>query len=157
MESTRIEKLMDTWFEGNTTLEQEAILREYFTGSDVAPHLQMYVPMFEGFVQAKEEVSHREVKLPQQRFTIRPMWYSIAAMVVVALTVGSVLFSGSGLSQEEEDALAALQQTREAMYLLSSSLNKGTENVKLLDEFAKGTSSINYINEFTETKNRILK
>lgn len=157
MESTRIEQLMDTWFEGNTTLEQEAILRQYFTGGEVAPHLEMYVPMFEGFVQAKEEVSEIEVTLPQQKFTIRPLWYSIAAMVVVALTVGSILFSGSGLTQEEEEALAALEETREAMYLLSASLNKGTENVKLLDQFAKGTSSINYINEFTESKNKILK
>ena len=148
---------MDTWFEGNTTLEQEAILREYFTGGDVAPHLQMYVPMFEGFVQAKEEVSQREVTLPKEGFSIKPMWYSVAAMIVVALTVGSILFSGSGLSREEQEALAAYNEAKEAMYLLSASLNKGTDNVKILDEFSKGTSSINYINQFTETKNRILK
>ena len=157
MESTRIEQLMDAWFEGNTTLEQEALLRDYFTSGEVAPHLEMYVPMFEGFVQAKYEVSHQDVSLPKRNPTIKPFWYSVAAMLVVALTVGSIMFSNSGLSQEEKEALAALEQTKEAMYLLSSSLNKGTENVKLLDEFSKGTASINYINQFTETKNRILK
>ena len=157
MESTRIEQLMDAWLEGNTTLEQEAILREYFTAGEVAPHLQMYVPMFEGFVRAKEEVSHREVSLPKSKFSIQPYWYSVAAIIVVAITVGSIVFSGTGLTQEEEEALAAYNKAKETMYLLSASLNKGTENVKVLDEFSKGTASINYINQFTETKNRILK
>jgi hypothetical protein len=41
--------------------------------------------------------------------------------------------------------------------LLSSNLNKGTENVALLNEFTKGTESIKHINQFTETKNKILK
>jgi hypothetical protein len=132
-------------------------LRDYFTNGDVAEHLQSLKPMFEGFVQAKEEVLGSEVSLPQSGFTIKPWWYSIAATFLVAITVGSIVFSNSGLSQEEEEALAALKQTREAMMMLSSNLNKGTENVAYLNEFTKGSSTIMHINQFTETKNKILK
>ncbi|MCW5519693.1 hypothetical protein J1N09_07575 [Aureitalea sp. L0-47] len=157
MESTRIERLLDAYFEGNTTLAEEAALRDYFTSDEVADHLAPYAAMFKGFVQAQQEVSTSEVTLPQSGVKMKRWWYSIAATFLVALTVGSFVFSNQGLSSEEEEALAALQQTREAMMMLSSNLNKGTENVAFLNEFAKGSSNIKHINQFTETKNRILK
>jgi hypothetical protein len=157
MESARIERLLDAYFEGNTTLAEEATLRDYFTNGEVAAHLEPMKPMFEGFVKAKEEVSATEIALPRSGSKINPWWYSIAATFLVAVTVGSIVFSNSGLSKEEEEALAALKQTREAMMMLSSNLNKGTENVAYLNEFTKGTSTIRHIEQFTETKNKILK
>ncbi len=157
MESTRIERLLDTYFEGNTTLAEEATLRDYFTGREVAEHLAPYAPMFKGFVQAQQEESTSEVKLPQSGFKVKSWWYSIAATILVAVTVGSIVFSNRGLSQEEQEAIAALKQTKEAMMLLSSNLNKGTENVAYLNEFAKGSSTIKHINQFKETTDKILK
>jgi len=157
MESTRIERLLDAYFEGNTTLAEEATLRDYFTGDEVADHLAPYAPMFNGFVQAQQEVSTSEVILPKSGFKMERWWYSIAATFLVAVTVGSIVFSNRGLSSEEQEALAALKQTREAMMMLSSNLNKGTENVVFLNEFTKGSSTIKHINQFTKTKNKILK
>ncbi|MBT8263624.1 MAG: hypothetical protein KJO05_12425 [Bacteroidia bacterium] len=157
MESARIERLLDAYFEGNTTLAEEGTLRDYFTKGNVAAHLESYTPIFQGFVQAKEEVSVKEVTLPESGFRIKGWWYSIAATFLVAVTVGSIVFSNSGLTDEEQEALAAIKETKEAMMLLSSNLNKGTENVVFLNEFTKGSSNIKYINQFTETKNRILK
>ena len=157
MESTRIERLLDAYFEGNTTLEEEATLRDYFTSQEVADHLAPYAPMFIGFVQAQQEVSTSEVTLPQSGFKMKSWWYSIAATFLVAVTVGGIVFSNPGLSDEEQEALAALKETREAMMMLSSNLNKGTENVAFLNEFAKGSSNIKHINQFTETKDKILK
>jgi hypothetical protein len=148
---------LDAYFEGNTTLAEEATLRDYFTQGEVAAHLESFAPMFKGFVQAKEEVSVKEVTLPESGIKIKTWWYSIAATFLVAVSVGSIVFSNSGLSNEEQEALAAIKETKEAMMLLSSNLNKGTENVALLSEFTKGTSNIKHINQFTETKNRILK
>jgi len=157
MESARIERLLDAYFEGNTTLAEEATLRDYFTQGEVAAHLESYAPMFQGFVKAKEEVLVKEVSFPESGFKIKGWWYSIAATFLVAVTVGSIVFSNSGLTDEEQEALAAIKETKEAMMLLSSNLNKGTENVALLNEFTKGTESIKHINQFTETKNKILK
>ena len=157
MELVNIERLMDAWFEGNTTLEQEARLRSYFTEGEVAPHLEVYKPMFEGFVMAGKEVSEKEVLLPKEGFSIKPWWYSIAALLVVAATVGGIMFSGSGLTNEEKEALAALKQSKEVMLMLSEGLNTGTASIEHLNEFNKGKSAIAHINQFTKTKNKILK
>lgn len=157
MESARIEKLMDVWFDGNTTLQEEAVLRDYFTNGEIAPHLEVYRPMFESFVIAGKEVSEKEVQLPQNGIKIKSWWYSIAAMLVVAATIGSIMFSNSGLSQEEKEALAAFEQTREVLMLASEGINAGTTNMVHLNEFTKGTSAISNINQFTKTKNKILK
>jgi hypothetical protein len=157
MESASIEILLDAWFEGNTTLAQEATLRDYFTNGEVPAHLQAYKPIFEGFVIAGTEVSEKEVSLPKTANRINPIWYSIAAMLVVAVTIGSIMFSNSGLSQEEKEALAAFKQTREVLMLASEGINAGTTNMVHLNEFTKGTSAISNINQFTKTKNKILK
>ncbi len=144
MESAKIERLLEAYFEGDTSLEQEETLRRYFTEEKVAAHFEAYKPMFEGFVHARNEVSGKEISLPERGFKIRPWWYGVAAMLIVAVTVGSFMFSNSGLTNEEQEALAALKQTKATMMLFSSNLNKGTSN-------------ITYINQFTETRNRILK
>jgi hypothetical protein len=54
------------------------------------------------------------------------------------------MYSESQPSQEEKEALAALQESRKAMLLLSENFNKGVEQLAL-------------VNQFTETKNKILK
>lgn len=157
MESARIEKLLDAWFEGNTTLAQETDLRDYFTKGEVAEHLEAYKPIFLGLVIAGSEVSEKEVVLPNAGSSIKPFWYSIAAMLLVAATIGGIMFSNSGLSAEEEQALAAFKESKKVMLLLSEGLNSGTENLNHLNEFNKGASAIAHINQFTETKNKILK
>lgn len=157
MELAKIERLLDAYFEGQTSLEQEATLRTYFTEGEVANHLQAYKPIFEGFVKARNEVSAKELTLPGRSLKIRSWWYGVAALLIVAVTVGSIVFSNSGLTDEEQQALAALKETKKAMLLLSSSLNEGASTVVHLNEFTKGSSAIMHINQFTNTKNKILK
>lgn len=158
MKSTKIDKLINTWLEGETSLEEERILRDYFCQDHVEPHHEVYKPMFRGFEAASKEVSGVKIELPASgRPAIRPFWYSIAALLVVTFTIATLVRSGSGLSQEEEEALAALKQTKEVMLLMSENLNKGTENVALLDVFRKGTSSLRHIDQFNEATNKFLK
>tara|TARA_R110002049_G_scaffold68949_2_gene178617 strand:+ start:1675 stop:2112 length:438 start_codon:yes stop_codon:yes gene_type:complete len=145
MELAKIEALLDAYFEGNTSLAEETTLRAYFNSEGVAPHLEAYRSMFVGFETAKAEVSERDLKLPTNASkSNRAWWYSIAASLVIAISVGGYIFNQPSLSQEEKDALAAFQQSKEAMLLLSSNFNKGTEQ-------------LTFINEITETKNKILK
>ncbi len=63
MESQIIEKLLDRYFEGETTGAEEAKLKAYFSSGDVAPHLQQYIPMFCYFEQAKTDTFTKEVSL----------------------------------------------------------------------------------------------
>jgi len=144
MELAKIESLLDAYFEGETSLEQETKLKEYFTSSNVAPHLAVYQNLFVGLKNAKEEVSEREIVLPEVKNSSNRWWLSIAASIVIVLGVVGLQFSGNQLTQEEQIALAEFNKTKETLLLLSKSFNKGTQELAVLGEF-------------TEAKNKILK
>lgn len=145
MELARIERLLEAYFEGNTSLAEEAMLRDYFKSNRVDTSLQMYQPLFAGLEMAGGEVSQREIEMPVKSSDFQnKWWYSIAASVAIVLTVGGMLFSNPSMSQEEKEALATFNESKKALLLLSENLNKGTGQLAL-------------VNQFTETKNRILK
>ena len=144
MELARIEILLEDYFEGNTNLQKEAILREYFTGKNAASHLTVYQSLFVGLDFAREEVSQRELNLPASSGISRNWRYRIAASVAVVIGIAGFIFSGSNFTQEEQEALIAFNKTKETMLLLSSTFNIGTEKLAILDQF-------------TVAKNKILK
>ena len=158
MELANVEKLLDRYFEGDTTLKEEQELRDFFQEEDIPPHLAPYASMFKGFAMAQQESSERELVLsePIQK---RSVWiWSIAASMVIALGIGSMLyFQNDGLNPEQQEALAAYQEAKQTMLLLSENLNKGASKVNYLNAFTESTANMKYINEFSETKNRFLK
>ncbi len=136
MESVKIEKLLEAYFEGTTTLAEEKLLRNYFNSNNVAGHLEQYTPIFKGLKVASEERSSRDFKLPESKSkTIKTWWYSVAAILLVAFGVGSFYFSQPHYSQEEKEALAAFEKSIKAMMLLSENLNKGAEQLTFVDQF----------------------
>src|SRR5690606_16892787 len=136
MESVKIENLLEAYFEGTTTLSEEKLLRDYFNSTNVAGHLEQYIPIFKGLQVAREERSSRDLKLPESKpKTIKTWWYSVAALLVVAFGVGSFYFSKPQYTQEEKEALAAFQESKNAMMLLSENLNKGAEQLTFVQQF----------------------
>ncbi len=145
MELARIEELLEAYFEGNTSLAEEKSLRKYFTSETVAPQFQKYQALFESFKIAQEEVSHRELIIPESNvLNPKVWWYGIAASAVVAIMIASFMFSGPSFSHEEKEALMALNESKKAMLLLSENFNNGAGQLAIIDQF-------------TESKNRILK
>lgn len=145
MESVEIEKLLELYFEGTTELKEEEILMEYFNNQRVADHLLQYKPIFVGLGAAKKVQSKREFQLPKaQSHTVKSWWYSAAAVVVVAIGVGSIYMSQPQLTPEEKEALAAFENSKAALMLLSENFNKGAKQLSFVDEFKI-------------TKNKILK
>ena len=141
MESGKIEKLLDKYFEATTTVAEEKELHEYFTGEDVAPHLAKFSPLFNYLSHAKEERFTRQVPLRSRRSMYR--WMSVAAVAVLAL---GIYFGNDGYQnyQEQKEAEYAYNETRKALSLLASNLDRGTEKVA-------------YLNEFEQTKQKIYK
>jgi len=137
MESVNLKKILDAYFEGNTSLEEEKMLQDYFNNETVADDLVQYKPIFAGLKAARSERSSRTFKLPENKpKTIKTWWYSAAAILVVAFGVGSFYFSQPHYTQEEKEALAAFEESKNAMMLLSENLNKGTEQLTFVKQFA---------------------
>ena len=150
MALNRIEKLIESYLEGETSVAEENELKVYFSSSsDVAQHLKHYQPLFSYFTQAKEEQFSREILLPTKKKNNLQMW-SIAASVVVFLGVGTFMYVKNTKADDfvacspEDSPELALEQTQKALALVSEHLNTGIK-------------SVSYINEYEESKDRIFK
>jgi len=136
MESVKIEKLLDAYFEGTTSLSEEKTLQNYFNYETVAEHLVQYKPLFLSLRVAKEEVTEKDFVLPNDAKKVdRTWWYSIAALLVVALAVAGFYLSQPQYTQEEQEALAAFEKSKEAMLFLSENLNRGAERLTFVEQF----------------------
>ncbi len=132
MELANIEKLVEKYENAETTLQEEAILKNYFTKEDVAPHLQEYSYMFTYFATTKDETYTKTIKLTPKKSNKRNFtWFSIAASIVLLFSV----FIGQQEYQEykqRKEAERIYAQVTHGLQLLSTNLKKGEQAVAQL-------------------------
>ena len=150
MESARIEKLLEKYYEAETTLKEEKELRDYFTKSDVPAHLSEHKDMFKYFNDSSLETSNRSIKLSSRTIALR--WLSVAAMLVFFVSVFGLYQQNEA---EKEEARLAYQETQKALEMISKSLNKGTGAIAQLDNFNKGTSAMAELQTFENTQSKV--
>ncbi|WP_223034999.1 hypothetical protein [Hanstruepera marina] len=149
-----IEKLLEKYENGETTLLEEQQLKSYFSQETVAPHLEMYKPIFAYFLVNEKEQFTKDVPLKTKR-TFNYTWISVAAVAVLFFG----FYFGSPFLQEpsKEEQQMAFNQFKEAMQMVSSNLNKGTSSIGYLESMGKGTESVNYLDELNNPIQRIFK
>jgi hypothetical protein len=148
MELNKIERLLEHYFEGNSSTADEKLLKDYFSSSNVAQHLQQYKPLFGYFEESKQQKFTQEIPLKTKKRN-SVMWLSIAASVVVLFGAGLFLYNDANTTKDEgfgtyDNPEIAFQETQKALELLSTNVNVGIESVK-------------YVNEYQESKNLIFK
>jgi hypothetical protein len=144
----RIEILLEKYFEAETSIAEEKELKDYFASSDVAQHLEQYKPIFGYATQAKQEQFTATIPLKTKKRS-SVVWLSVAASVAVLLSVGLFTFNHYNQPISEDlgtydDPEVAFRETQKALALISRSVNKGIE-------------SMEYINEYEQSKNKIFK
>nr|WP_294777495.1 hypothetical protein [uncultured Flavobacterium sp.] len=144
----RIEKLLEKYFEAETTIAEEKELKAYFSSDHVAPPLEQYKPIFGYVTQAKQEQFTATIPLNTKKRK-SAVWLSFAASAAVLLGVG--LFTLNHYNQPVSEDLGtyddpevAFRETQKALALISESVNKGI-------------GSMSYINEYEQSKNKIFK
>lgn len=159
MELKAIEQLVEKYLEAETSLQEEAQLRAYFSSDDVAPHLKEYVPMFAYFSIAKEENYTGEKGLPKAQpernwadglRVTRADRKKVYSWVAVAASI--VLMAGVFLQENPhgsefgsyEDPELAMEETVKALNMVSQLMNSGNDN-------------LGHLNEFNTTKNKLVK
>lgn len=131
MELSKIEKLLERYLDAETTVQEEATLKNYFLSGNVAPHLQEYESMFSYFKYSKEEKLAKPIQLNTKKTNWK--WLSVAASVVLLVSVyfGGNVIDGSSNGPTKEQ-LEQYAQVKDVLKMLSSNLNKGNEAVASL-------------------------
>lgn len=148
-----IKRLLDRYYDGTTTEEEEEVLRTYFNGSDIDASLREESVIFTALQSSEcpvptgmEERLSRQIsqwnslEVATQR-TIRHInlrWVvGIAASMLLLLATGAIVYQNENASpQIEQDTYTntkdAYAETSKALMKFSKSLNKGieaTENI----------------------------
>lgn len=145
MELRKIEALLDAYFEGQTSLNEEQQLRDFFLNKNVPVHLLHYKPIFVGIVAAQKEQSQRAVELPEKTgaSSLRPMrWIAVAVIAVALVGIGKLYFTEPTLSMQEQEAMAAFEDTKQALQFLSENLNKGTRHLAMVNELEEAKNKV---------------
>ena len=139
MELSKIEQLLEKYLNAETSLQEEATLKNYFSKGDVAPHLQEYETMFSYFAISKAETSVKPIQLKTKKKHWK--WLSVAASVALLVSV----YAGNEYRLEQK-AKAQYAEVMSTLKLLSTNLNKGNEAMANLYAYE------NTVNKILKTK-----
>ena len=164
-----IEKLIEKYDNGETTLKEEQQLKYYFSQETVLPHLEVYKPMFQYFLHTHKEQFTKDVPLKAKKTYSLYQWISVAAVAVVMLGIFTQVDLFPSENQTQTQTLAGLtpqerveyEEAKRVLSLVSSKFSQGSENLIALnmvsDNFDKGADNIAYLGEFSNTTNKFLK
>ena len=156
MEDHKIDELLAKYWEGETSLKEESLLRDYFTSGQVRPEHEAISPMFQFFTLARGQEMESEIEVPSEVTTeakkgrIRSMNWIIGVAASLVLMIGVFFMTGNDHALQDEDFVyedtydnpeLAYEEFKKAMYMLSSKMNKGVstaantlEKMEPLDE-----------------------
>lgn len=136
MEQHLVEKLLEKYFDAQTSVEEEQQLKKYFANANIPDTLQKYRSIFGYINQSVKEKSTQKIHIKKHQ---KYRWMKIAATLLlpVSMYVGYYKY-------QEYQAQKVYETSIEALQMLSSNLNKGN-------------SAIQQLQEFENTKKRIFK
>lgn len=163
MEFNKVRELLDRYWDGTSTLEEEEALRSFFSRdiSNLPADLKEAQPLFRYFA-AEEHIPmpvFPDIEIAVAQTPDRPVrqmiwqhWMKYAAILLVAVGIGYAARQAesrqdrimASLSEQDtyDDPEKAFAVTQKALQLLSRNLNKGTAQMQKLAYFNEATDKI---------------
>ncbi|MEZ4980653.1 MAG: hypothetical protein R2769_03515 [Saprospiraceae bacterium] len=161
MESNKITALLEKYFEGQTSLEEEKQLRDFFSKENIPEHLLPYKGLFNYF-EVEQEASLSEnfdekilekIQKSEMVTGIRRMnftWVRVAAMLAIA--IGGLFLVKNFNTKSQDNTIdwskyeaqtpeEAYEETIKALAVVSKKLNAGEKETR------KGMEKIRKINK----------
>jgi len=138
---TKIEQLLEKYDYGETTLQEEQQLKNYFSQETVAPHLEMYKPLFTYFLVNQQEQFTKDVPLKSKTNN----WYKWISVAAVAVIMLSVYFNQPNRINDYgtyDDPEMAFNEVKQSLEMISSHFNKGASSINYLKEVENATSLV---------------
>ncbi len=164
-----IEKLLEKYDLGETSLKEEQQLKSYFSQDDVPAHLESYKVMFQYFKTTKQESYNKDVLVEQGQTKPKRnqiyQWIAIAAVAILMLGIFMPDIMGDEpartLADLNTEERKAYNQTKEALAMLSTNFNDAASSVNTLGlvsaNFKKGTEKVILVKEFSNSTNKLIK
>lgn len=153
-------QLINKYFEGKTSLEEEKLIRDYFQTGKISSEHEAYTPMFAAFAEEKE-IKYRAKQQKKRRFTLSTIFYtgsSVAAVILLSFWLfGSpvvegdyAIVNGTRINNSE----MAMQIAQEKFGKVSDIMDR---SLKPLENMQKVKESLKPMEKFTEVTNELSK
>jgi hypothetical protein len=165
MDSAKWEALVEKFWTGESSLEEEAMLRQYFQTHDVPEHLEATAAYFNTLVQDQKvkisdlafEKRLQEKLNPKKSTTLRQLWmnsFKVAAGIALLATAAYLIWKEPTLPPLESPAIATLEddtfddpkeafeETKKALMMLSSNIGRGKQPVEKIATFHETETKI---------------
>jgi len=148
MDYKNINHLLEKYWEGETSLQEEETLQQYFNHNNVAPELKQFKSLFQFFKEEQDvmisddfekrllQEIEKEQKVVPAKIRKLSWMTSIRMIAAVGILLMGAIFVFQNLQPKEtdvwakyeiEDEAAAIEATKAALALLSGKMKKGSK------------------------------
>lgn len=168
METTKIKALLQKYFEGETSPEEEALLTDYFNSGNIDESLQEYTQFFEGISKLAGNNRDRALESDimdyilenetKEKSKYRWLWQTVTGVAAsVIIVLGGFLYYQQQKSFDDtfKDPDEAYAYAVKTLGYVSGKYNKGLAGLSKFDKLQKATEPVKKgfapVNEFYQT------
>jgi hypothetical protein len=178
MDLNKVKALLADYYKGQTSVEEEVVLKNFFTGSEVPPEMENDRQLFLSLVESsKDEMpdEHFDEKLllaidELEKKRISRHRFTRMVISVSGIAAGILILAGSyfflvekridqGFLASEKYSInetqLAYEEARNALLLVSLVMNSGTAHLEPLSKMTEATRSIGMLSKFHEGANKL--
>jgi len=148
-----IEKLLDKYWNGETTLEEEKLIKKYFASGNTTDYDNIK-SVFDFFEKEKNISYKGQINIPERNIVRMKFLRKIAVAASILLLIGTLWFAGKHIwsaedkqyaAHEVKDEEKARQITEYALALVGKNYKKGED---ILLKNMENAQKINIVNSF---------
>lgn len=175
MNTSEIKLLLNKYYEGETTLEDEKLLRDYFTSAHVDKSLREHIPVFtfhdaESVINVSESFERKVYDDLGSTSVVpfyqnRRFWLYFSGVAASLLFLFSLFFETfrsnelsdgfAGSQYTEADARKAYDQTKTALAYVSGKYITGMEPLGEIVKFGENTYAVTELARFNKELNKL--
>ena len=160
MNEQKVQELLQRYFDGATSLEEERYLKRYFACDKIHDSLKAYRPMFTFFAQELAiEPPQRKTKARKIRLNMSIIT-ALAASIAILLWIGLVemksdnyVYFVNGQRVYDESAAIALAETK--LQLLASSMQNARNGMSALYKLQESNQSLQQFGKISDVYRQI--
>jgi hypothetical protein len=165
MNTQEIEKLIAKFEKGETSIEEEKLLKSYFATDDIPEHLAIYGEIFSFYGDAMNEelpdpefdkkvlekigISNEKMKRPGMYRKLYP-YFAVAASLVILIGLYFLVQHQGTDNGTYDDPELAYAETKKILMEVSGNLNTGFEELSKVKTLNTGMDELQNIKKFDD-------
>ena len=160
MNEQKIQELLQSYFDGATSLDEERQLQRYFAGNDIPDSLKAYRPMFTFFAE------EQAVTPPKPKAVVRNIRLNLSILTGIAASIAILFLVALPEKRPDQyvyivdgqrvyDESAAIRSAEDKLQLLAASMQKAQNSMSAFDRVQDSNQALQQFDKISNAFQRI--